>query len=118
MRANRQAEDIVKEQDIINNIRKMGAQSLPPDEFEQLENIIEFLKRNRKTLREGEDSAAQLCGGLVLFQEWAIKEREEMEGLTEAIDYENVAPHMWGQLDMISKVENKIIELQLPKGEG
>jgi predicted RNA-binding Zn-ribbon protein involved in translation (DUF1610 family) len=45
----------MKEQDVIDAILKMGAPSLPPDEFEQLENIIKFLKRNRKALREAEE---------------------------------------------------------------
>ncbi len=40
----------MNERDVIKNIRKMGVESLPPAEYEQLENIIRLLQLNRKEL--------------------------------------------------------------------
>ena len=68
------AEDIIKEQDVIDGILKMGAPSLPPDEYVQLENIVNLLKMNRKALREGEERRPVERPGCARADEWKCPE--------------------------------------------
>lgn len=80
----------MKEQDVIDAIIKMGAPSLPPDEFEQLENIVKFLKRNRKALREGEERSPVERGVIFCADRKEVGKKNSIEEFEQEIEASHI----------------------------